>query len=132
MRKDPSQHSKIDHLLNFYCISTLLFQLAFEKCLSDCGTFILDHGYDTCVIVIVYVDDMILASRFLQAIQRVKRLISDRFEINDLGQLKYYLGLNIETHKDHRKRKILVKVRRLLHWLLLHLRNQRSRGGMRM
>jgi hypothetical protein len=28
-------------------------------------------------------------------------LISDRFEIDDLGQLKYYLGINIETHKDH-------------------------------
>jgi hypothetical protein len=50
----------------------------------------LDRGYDTCVIVIVYVDDMILASRLLQAIQRVKGLISDRFEIDDLGQLKYY------------------------------------------
>jgi transposase InsO family protein len=88
--------------LNWYlCISSYLSTLGFTKCLSDCCAFILDKGYETCVIVIVYVDDMIIASRVQTEIQRIKLLIRNKFEIDDLGELKYYLGINIERHADH-------------------------------
>jgi hypothetical protein len=61
----------------------------------------MDKGYETCVIIIIYVDDMIIASRVKEEIQRIKDLIRERFDIDDLGELKYYLGIYIETHKDH-------------------------------
>lgn len=87
--------------LNWYnCISSYLLEIGFQKCLSDYCVFIQDKGFDSCVIVIIYVDDMILASSLEAQIQRIKQQISAKFEIDDLGELKYYLGINIEKSID--------------------------------
>jgi hypothetical protein len=87
--------------LNWYnCISLYLLEIGFVKCLSDCCVFILDKGYDSSIIIIVYVDDMILASRLQTQIERIKQLIRNKFEIDDLGELKYYLGINIERSSN--------------------------------
>jgi hypothetical protein len=87
--------------LNWYnCISLYLLEIGFVKCLSDCCVFILDKGYDSSIIIIVYVDDVILASRLQTQIERIKQLIRNKFEIDDLGELKYYLGINIERSSN--------------------------------
>ena len=46
--------------------------------------------------VALYVDDLILASSTSKMLQETKLALSHRFEMTDLGQLKYFLGIEIE------------------------------------
>lgn len=43
----------------------------------------------------IYVDDVIIASDNLEEIAIVKKFLHDRFTIKDLGELKYFLGIEV-------------------------------------
>ena len=50
--------------------------------------------------MIVYVDDIILARDYLEEIKYLKGILAREFEIKDLGQLKYFLGMKVaRSHK---------------------------------
>ena len=46
-------------------------------------------------IIAVYVDDIILGGRSELKLKAVKRELSERFEMKDLGQLRHFLGVKI-------------------------------------
>lgn len=48
----------------------------------------------------VYVDDIIIATKNLNAIHKVKNMISSEFEIKDLNEVKQYLGIEITRDKN--------------------------------
>ena len=50
------------------------------------------------IFVALYVDDLILASSADKMLQETKNALSRRFEMTDMGQLKYFLGM--ETRQD--------------------------------
>ncbi|XP_019184653.1 PREDICTED: uncharacterized protein LOC109179610 [Ipomoea nil] len=50
------------------------------------------------VALLVYVDDIVIASANLKIIQEVKQQLSTNFQIKDLGPLKYFLGLEVARH----------------------------------
>ena len=43
--------------------------------------------------LLVYVDDIILAGNSLSEFQHIKTILDTSFKIKDLGQLKYFLGI---------------------------------------
>ena len=45
--------------------------------------------------LIAYVDDIIVAGDDLEEIMQLKKSLSNEFRINDLGALKYFLGLEV-------------------------------------
>ncbi len=47
-------------------------------------------------IIGVYVDDMVLASRSKGMIKTLKKQLSEKFNIKDLGLLKYFLGISVD------------------------------------
>ena len=51
-------------------------------------------------IIGVYIDDMVLASRNANHTEEVKIGLAKKFEIKDLGELSYFLGVNIKTCKN--------------------------------
>lgn len=53
------------------------------------------HGY-----LILYMDDMFVASKILVEIDKIKKLLSARFEMKDLGQAKRILGMDIGRDSD--------------------------------
>ncbi|KAF5453775.1 hypothetical protein F2P56_023495 [Juglans regia] len=55
---------------------------------------------DDFVALLVYVDDIILGSSSLTAIDSVKAYLHDQFKIRDLGMLKYFLGLEVARSKS--------------------------------
>ncbi|WJZ81635.1 hypothetical protein VitviT2T_001468 [Vitis vinifera] len=50
-------------------------------------------------IIIIYVDDIILTGDHEEKIDLLKKLLTKEFEIKDLGNLKYFLGMEIARSK---------------------------------
>ena len=48
----------------------------------------------------VYVDDLILAARNEKQLKQVKENLSNKFDIKDLGELKYFLDIKVEQNKE--------------------------------
>ncbi|CAI0377901.1 unnamed protein product [Linum tenue] len=52
------------------------------------------------VVVLVYVDDILIAGSYLGDIEQLKLFLSKEFKVKDLGQMSYFLGL--EVLRDHK------------------------------
>jgi len=59
----------------------------------------------------VYVDDIILAENDKEDIERVKEALNKTFKIMDLGDLRYFLGLEVA-----RSKKGIMMSQRKYHW----------------
>jgi hypothetical protein len=49
--------------------------------------------------LLVYVDDIILTGNSLDKFHRIKQLLDTQFKIKDLGQLKYFWGIEVAHSK---------------------------------
>ena len=45
--------------------------------------------------VVSLLDDVILTRNDLEQIQELKKFLNDRFKLKDLGNLKYFLGVEV-------------------------------------
>ena len=53
-------------------------------------------------VVAVYVDDLIVLSKTIAEMQDVKKKLSERFKMKDMGKLHYCLGISIShDEKNH-------------------------------
>ncbi|KAM6555970.1 hypothetical protein CsatB_002989 [Cannabis sativa] len=78
----------------FAKFSTALFDEGFSHSATDHSLFIKHFG-DHFIFLLVYVDDVILVSNDLQELEALKVRLNARFKLKDLGNLKYFLGLEI-------------------------------------
>ena len=54
------------------------------------------------ILVSLYVDDILVAGSNLEGVENIKRKFTKRYEMKDLGELNYYLGMKItRTEKSH-------------------------------
>lgn len=53
------------------------------------------HFVNHITLLVVYVDDMIITRDDVQEIARPKENLGKEFEVNDLGQLRYFMGIEI-------------------------------------
>jgi Reverse transcriptase (RNA-dependent DNA polymerase) len=72
----------------------------FTKSSADSSMFV-KHSDSTTTIVFVYVYDIIVTGNNEKEIKIVKNYLKNKFDIKDLGRLKYFLGIEIV----HSKRK---------------------------
>lgn len=56
-------------------------------------------GNEWCFLI-VYVDDMIIATKTNEIIDKVKADINSIFKIQDLGDVKFYLGIEVIRDED--------------------------------
>lgn len=71
-----------------------MVQFGFTQSKSDYSLFTPGSG-TTPVVVLLYVDDIILAGPNLSAIADVKCILHSHFKLTALGVLRYFLGLEI-------------------------------------
>lgn len=48
------------------------------------------------LIVGVYVDDLLVTGTSIEVVNEFKHQMNEQFEMNDLGKLSYYLGIEVE------------------------------------
>ena len=83
----------------FKKFSQSLLQLGFHKGHGDETLFVKSCG-DDFVAVLVYVDDIAIASTNTQLASQLTSDLRQRFKLRDLGDLKYFLGLEIARTEE--------------------------------
>jgi len=110
LRQAPRQwHKKLKQLLN---------ALGFESCdYADASLFTYwDESTKCLVFILVYVDDLLICSKTLEAVTWCKSLIGKEFEHTDLGPVSCFIGFEIE--RDRKLKTVKLNQRRLLMDLL--------------
>ena len=71
----------------------------YNRCEMDhcCYQKKFDSSY---IILLLYVDDMLIAGSDIQEINKLKKQLSREFEMKDLGAAKQILGMSIARNKE--------------------------------
>lgn len=89
----------------------------FKNCTQEPCLFTKMYG-DIKIIVALYVDDFLIFSNSENESEKLKCILNSEFEIKDLGQVKHYLGMNINIHKDCNKYEITLDQQQYIEELL--------------
>ena len=84
----------------FSHFNDVILSIAFTRCHSDHTCFIRHRPNGRCVILSVYVDDIIITSNGTIGIMRVKEKLGTTFDVKDLGLLRYFLGIEIARSRN--------------------------------
>ena len=76
-----------------------LISLGFQTSHSN-HTLFISHKHGKYVAVLVYVDDIIIASNDDDSVSHLKEGLRKSFKLRDLGPLRYFLGLEIARSKE--------------------------------
>lgn len=79
------------------CIAKLgsaMQEYGFQQNIFDYSLFTLENG-DTCLHVLVYVDDLIITWSSIHVVNKFKHYLSTCFRIKDLGVLRFFLGIEV-------------------------------------
>ncbi|CAM8935607.1 unnamed protein product [Rhodiola kirilowii] len=80
-------------------LSQFLLSHGYDRGEVDKTLFLLKEGKDT-LVVQVYVDDIIFGSTNPKLVKKFTDLMSSEFEMTMVGELKYFLGLQVAQRED--------------------------------
>lgn len=80
-------------------LSKKLQELGFTPSKADTSLFFYNKGKHT-IFVLVYVDDIIVASSSTQATECLLKDLEKEFALKDLGDLHYFLGIEVKKTRD--------------------------------
>ncbi|GMI95449.1 cysteine-rich RLK (RECEPTOR-like protein kinase) 8 [Hibiscus trionum] len=91
----------------FHTFSQVVLQFGFVQSPSDHSLFTKGSG-ENLLVLIVYVDDIVLAGKHLEQLAIVKTFLQRHFKLRDLCTLRYFLGFEISRNStgislSHRK-----------------------------
>ena len=75
-----------------------LNKMGFTQTNSDPCLYVPSEG--EMFIIAVYVDDILLAGKCDERMIGVKSALSERFDVKDMGELHYFLGVNINQNQN--------------------------------
>ena len=71
----------------------------FIRCQSDHCCYVKRFGGDF-IILLLYVDDMLIARSSIQVVNNLKSQLSEHFAMKDLGKVKQILGMRISRDRE--------------------------------
>jgi hypothetical protein len=80
----------------------VLREMGFTKSAADDCLYVREENGEIEVVVLVYMDDMAVAGRKLENVEAFKKNLGERFEIKDLGELEYILGIQVTRNRGAR------------------------------
>ncbi|CAI7791338.1 unnamed protein product [Closterium sp. NIES-54] len=86
-------------------LEEVLLSGGFKTSQADHSLFLLGEG-EQLLLLLVYVDDILLFSPSMEQIERTQKLLMDNFKCKKLGDVHYYLGLQIERDVERRWLKV--------------------------
>ena len=78
----------------YECLDEYLKDLGFKKCKIDYCLYSLKIKNEK-IYLIIFVDDLLICSKNVELIKFIKKKLIEKFRMKDLGQIKKYLGINI-------------------------------------
>ena len=100
--------------------------LGFKQCILDNCLFVKHIGAEI-YLISLYVDDILVAGSNLTEVERIKKQFTERYEMKDLGELNYYLGMKITRSKEFIKLDQSGYVREILEKYSYLLRGQETK-----
>jgi hypothetical protein len=96
----------------YQTLSDYLTKLGFQPVHADVGIFVKDLTY-----IAVYVDDLLIVGPNMDEITTVKKQLSERFQMSDLGPCYHYLGITIKRDRARRRLYLSQKtyIKKILH-----------------
>ena len=82
-------------------LDSSLQSLSFQRVKSDNSIWVYRRG-DTRIIIPAYVDDMFIASKDLQSARKVVSDLEKQFQLHDLGDTSFLLGVHIVRDRSNR------------------------------
>lgn len=79
----------------FSKLSITLPQMDYKQSKTDPSLFTF-HTSSSITLILIYVDDLLICGSSLQSIASLKQFLSHKFHMKDLGQVRYFLGLEID------------------------------------
>ena len=73
--------------------------MGFSQSHYDYSLFTKNIGKDL-LVILVYVDDLLVTGSSLHHIQQIREEVQKRFKMKDLGELKYFLGIEFSRSKE--------------------------------
>ncbi|GJY90671.1 putative RNA-directed DNA polymerase [Tanacetum coccineum] len=80
-------------------LTSVLNEHGFVHSMNDYSLFV-KHDSDNILILLVYVDYIVITGSNLDEIDKFKRFLASKFQIKDLGSLKYFLGIEVLENKN--------------------------------
>jgi hypothetical protein len=79
-------------------LNDVMINMKFKRAKSDTCLYVSENNK---LFVIVYVDDIIIIGKELMEIENLKKGLSENFQMKDLGEIKTFVGLEIERDIQH-------------------------------
>lgn len=80
-------------------LTNTLTQSSFTQSKSDYSLFTKSNATRDIVIILVYVDDLLITRNSKVLIQEAKDILHHNFKMKDLGELRYFLGIEFTRSK---------------------------------
>lgn len=77
-----------------------IFRVNFRRSAYDNCVYIKHEKGINDVFLLLYVDDILIACKYRQEIQKIESVLGTEFEITDLGQAEKILGINIRRSRS--------------------------------
>lgn len=89
----------------YECFDKYMIKLGFRKSNVELCLYIHGKG-ENIIYLLIYVDDLLICGKDKKKIQSIKKLLSDRFKMKDLGEINEYLGIEVDYNYCKYKMKL--------------------------
>ncbi|KAE8658140.1 Retrovirus-related Pol polyprotein from transposon TNT 1-94 [Hibiscus syriacus] len=80
-----------------------MIKIGYNRCEYDCCVYVKSLDDGSFIFLLLYVDDMLIAAKNMDDVISLKTLLSQEFDMKDLGAAKKILGMEICRDNDSRK-----------------------------
>lgn len=86
----------------YECFDNYMRKLGFARSENDYCLYIKNEKKDTSYLIL-FVDDLLICDKNIERLNEIKNNLSEKFCMKDLGEVKTYLGINIDYDRENSK-----------------------------